>query len=50
MYTCELEKNLNMDNSKSDTVSLELNFYTKQGICTSRAPELILKNMGAMSS
>ena len=48
MYTSEQEKNLNMDNSKSE--SLELNFYTKQGICASRAPELILKNMGAISS
>ena len=34
---------LNIDNTKSDTVSLELNIYTKQDICASRAPELILK-------
>ena len=32
-----------MDNSEIDTVSLELNTYTKQAICASRAPELILK-------
>ena len=31
-----------MDNFKSDTVSLELNTYTKQEIWASRAPELIL--------
>ena len=43
MYTCELEKSLNMDNSKSDTVNLELNTNTKQEICASRAPEVILK-------
>ena len=43
MYTCELEKSLNMNNSKSDTVNLELNTNTKQEICASRAPELILK-------
>ena len=41
---------LNMDNSKSDTVSLELNTYTKQEICVSRASGLILKNMCAISS
>ena len=39
-----------MDNSKSDTVSLELNTYTKQEICASRAPELILNNICAISS
>ena len=41
---------LNIDNTKSDTVSLELNIYTKQDICASRAPELILKNMCAITS
>ena len=50
LYTCELEKSLNMDKSKSDAVSLELNTYTKQEICASRVPELILKNMCAISS
>ena len=50
MYTCELEKILSMDDSKSDTVSLELKTYTKQEIFASRAPELILKNMCAISS
>ena len=39
-----------MDNPKSDTVSLKLNTYIKQEICASRAPELILKNMCAISS
>ena len=41
---------LNMGNSKSDTVGLELNTYTKQKICASRAPELILKNMCTISN
>ena len=46
----QLQKiSLNMDNSKSDTVSLELNTYTKQEICASRAPELILNNICAIS-
>ena len=46
----QLQKiSLNMDNSKSDTVSLELNTYTKQEICPSRTSELILKNMCAIS-
>ena len=39
-----------MDNSKSDTASLALNTYTKQEICESRAPQLILKNVCAISS
>ena len=39
-----------MDNSKSDTVSLEMNTYTKQEVFTSRAPELILKNIRTISS
>ena len=39
-----------MDNSKSDTVGLELDSYTKQKICASRAPELVLKNMCTVSS
>ena len=39
-----------MDNSKSDTVSLALNTNTKQEICAFRAPELISKNMCAISS
>ena len=39
-----------MDNSKSDTVSLELNTYTKEEICVSRAPELILKKLRAINS
>ena len=38
-----------MDNSKIDTISLELNTYTKEEICASRAPELILKDMCAIS-
>ena len=38
-----------MDNSKIDTIRLELNTYTKEEICASRAPELILKNMCAIS-
>ena len=50
MYTCELVKSLNMDDSKSDTISLELNTYAKQEIFASREPELILKNMCAISS
>ena len=39
-----------MDNSEIDTVSLHLNTYTKQEICASRVPELILENMCAISS
>ena len=39
-----------MDNSKIDTVSLQLDTYTKQEICASRIPELILENMCAISS
>ena len=50
MYTCELRKSLNMDNFKSDTVSRELNTYTKQEICASTAPELILKIICAIST
>ena len=47
----QLQKiSLNMDNSKSDTVSLELNTYTKLENWTSRGPELVLKNMCAISS
>ena len=41
---------LNMDNSKSDTVALELNTCTKQNICAFRAPGLILKNICTISS
>ena len=39
-----------MDNSKIDTVSLQLDTYTKQEICASKIPELILENMCAISS
>ena len=39
---------LNMD--KSDAVGLELNTFTKQKICASRMPQLILKNMCTISS
>ena len=47
----QLQKiSLNMDSSKSDTVSLEFNTYTKLENWASRAPELVLKNMCAISS
>ena len=39
-----------MDDSKSDTGSQELNTYAKQDNCASRAPEVILKHMRAISS
>ena len=38
---------LNMD--QSDTVGLELNTFTKQNICASRMPQLILKKICAQS-